>query len=109
MSTLQIQKRMSLYLGNTANSRSQPPIGQKDKFGQTALHQAALWGSLKGTQWLTGHCIDPQAVNKYNKTAKDDAKSRSKTKVMNFLEKIEAVPPELFTVKHPSSLNHSLK
>ena len=104
MSTLQIQNRMILYLGNTANSRSQPPIGQKDKFGQTAF-----WGSLKGTQWLTGHCIDPQAVNKYNKTAKDDAKSRSKTKVMNFLEKIEAVPPELFTVKHPSSLNHSLK
>ena len=31
-----------------------------------------------------------------------------KTKVMNFLGKIEAVPPELFTVKHPSSLNHSL-
>ena len=64
---------------------------------------------MKGTQWLApvGHCIDQQAVGKYNNTAKDDAKNREKTKVMNFLEKIEALPPELFTVKHPSSLNHS--
>ena len=84
--------------------RPQPPIGQKDNYGQTALHIAALNGELKATQWLVGHGIDPQAVDEDNDTAKD--KSYGKTEVEKFLEKIEAMPPELFPIKQPSPLNY---
>ena len=86
--------------------RPQPPIGQKNNFGKTALHFAAYDGKLESTQWLVGHGIDPQAVDKYNETAKDIAKRRSNTEVEKFLEKIEAMPPEMFPVKHPSPLNY---
>ena len=85
--------------------RPQPPIGQKKNDGRTALHTAAFCGELESTQWLVGHGIDPQAVDEDKKTAKDWAKSRDKTEVVNFLEKIESMPPELFPVKHPSPLN----
>ena len=53
-----------------------------------------------------GHGIDPQAVDKYNETAKDIAKRRSNTEVEKFLEKIEAMPPEMFPVKQPSPINY---
>ena len=86
--------------------RPQPPIGQKTNSGLTALHSAAICGELKSTQWLVGHGIDPQAVDKNNKTAKDIAKSEGQTEVKKFLEKIEAMPPEMFPVKQPSPLNY---
>jgi ankyrin repeat protein len=86
--------------------RPQPPIGQKTNSGQTALHDAAYFGRLKATQWLVGHGIDPQAVDKYNDTAKDVAKRGSKTEVVNFLEKMESMPPENSPVKQPSPLNY---
>ena len=41
-----------------------------------------------------------------NKTAKDIAKSFSRTEVESFLEKIEAMPPEMFSVKQPSPINY---
>ena len=85
--------------------RPQPPIGQKKNDGRTALHTAAFCGELESTQWLVGHGIDPQAVDKNNETAKDLAKSRGNTKVEKFLEKIESMSPEMFPVKHPSPLN----
>ena len=84
--------------------RPQPPIGQKTNDGQTALHIAAIFGELDATQWLVGHGIDPQAVDKNNRTAKDIAKRY--TEVEKFLEKIEAMPPEMFPVKQPSPLNY---
>ena len=86
--------------------RPQPPIGQKMNDGQTALHIAATFGELEVTQWLVGHGIDPQAVDEDNKTAKDKAKSQGKTEVEKFLEKIEAMPPDMFPVKQPSPLNY---
>ena len=86
--------------------RPQPPIGQKRNDGQTALHIAAAFGKLESTQWLVGHGIDPQAVDKYNKTAKDEAKRGSETEIEKFLEKIEAMPPDMFPVKQPSPLNY---
>ena len=86
--------------------RPQPPIGQKKNDGRTALHTAAFCGELESTQWLVGHGIDPQAVDKNNETAKDIAKRKNKTEVEKFMEKIEAMPPDMFPVKQPSPINY---
>ena len=51
-----------------------------------------------------GHGIDPQAVNEGKDTAKDIAKSRRKTNVVDFLDKVDS-KADLFPLKEVSPLN----
>ena len=85
---------------------TKPDIDQKDNNRDTPLHSASYFGNLPSVQWLVGHGSDPQAINIEWNTAKDIAKRRSKTEVEKFLEKIEAMPPDMFPVKQPSPINY---
>ena len=51
-----------------------------------------------------GHGIDPQAVNEGKDTAKDIAKTRRKTNVVDFLDKVDSIE-DLFPLKEVSPLN----
>ena len=51
-----------------------------------------------------GHGIDPQAVNEGKDTAKDIAKTRRKTNVVDFLDKVDSIA-DLFPLKEVSPLN----
>ena len=50
------------------------------------------------------HGIDPQAVNEYEKTAKDYAKSQSKTEVVDFLDRVDSMEG-VFPLQEISPIN----
>ena len=81
-----------------------PDIDQKNDSGNTPLHSASYFGELPSVEWCVGHGSDPQAINNENKTAKDYAKSRQRTEVVKFLDKVDSMK-ELFPVKEVSPLN----
>ena len=68
------------------------------------LNLAVDWGRLSSAQWLVGHGIDPQAVDKDKETAKDWAKSENKTEVVDFLDKVQSMG-DLFPIEKVSPLH----
>ena len=82
-----------------------PDIDQKTNKGNTPLHLASYRGELPSVQWLVGHGSDPQAINDEKKTAKDRAKDKEQTEVIEFLDKVDSMK-ELFPLKEVSPLNY---
>ena len=76
-----------------------PDIDQKNNYGYTPLDIASLMGKLPSVQWLVGHGSDRKD------TAKDMAKDRNETEVVEFLDKVDSMK-ELFPVKEVSPLNY---
>ena len=81
-----------------------PSLGNLTTHITITLHLAAWKGRLPSAQWLVGHGIDPQAVNEGKNTAKDIAKSRRKTNVVDFLDKVDSIE-DLFPLQEVSPLN----
>ena len=81
-----------------------PSLGNLTTHITITLHLAANYGKLPAAQWLVGHGIDPQAVTENKETAKDVAKRKNKTEVVDFLEKVNSMEG-LFPLKEISPLN----
>ena len=81
-----------------------PSLGNSTTYITITLHLAAFHGRLSSAQWLVGHGIDPRAVNEGKDTAKDIAKTRRKTKMVDFLDKVDSIE-DLFPLKEVSPLN----
>ena len=81
-----------------------PSLGNLTTHITITLHLAACYGELPSAQWLVGHGIDPQAVSEDKETAKDWAKSKNKTEVVDFLDKVNSMGG-LFPLKEVSPIN----
>ena len=68
-----------------------PSLGNSTTYITITLHLAAFHGRLSSAQWLVGHGIHPQAVNEGKDTAKDIAEKKKKTKVVDFLDKVDSL------------------
>ena len=59
----------------------------KNKYGETPLHSAALWGKTEVVKYLVSVVDDKHPKEKNGDTPLDRARKRGHTEIVNILEK----------------------